>query len=582
MTGLQETKARHEENRKQLYDSQHSKGLDPDEKARQDRLNKKVNPSDWVKKLILAAQQEKFNMKDKSSGEDDNTTLDIIVNNYPIGETDQDKLILSEGLHQALHEAIKHQKAKSVQFLLDNNISPNIAFKKTLPIKTSILVNNLDIFKLLIAKGANLLQTDERKETILHAIAQITGDINPGILSVILQSKININAVNKYGSTVTHYAAASDKVLLLESLKTHNDFKLDIFDNDGRTPCHTAIINNQEKVVNWCLQNNMDINLITKKQETPLILASFYKHKNLVALFLKKDADPLLQDINGNNAYDYALKSNQTEIITLLDNKIKNLEEKKVKIEKKIDSENENTVEKHELNFIKNYISDKLFKREDLDSKNDQGSTALHLASIKGFINAIGQLISYNVSINIQDFYGNTPIHAAILGENYLKENVTISTDYTNSIKSVKYLIALSPDLYITNHKGHSPFVSAIIYSNKEAIKEILSFEPQIIHHKGLLNASMIHFATFYAKTDILQILHKDYGFLLNEKDENGMMAIDYANFLLKDKNLDFLKQEKLKVILEYFYKNECTCYSSIEHLQLENPYQINISEEIF
>ena len=93
----------------------------------------------------------------------------------------------------------------------------------------------------------------------------------------------------------------------------------------------------------------------------------------------------------------------------------------------------------------------------DINAANDEGRTALHMASISHNIEALELLLEYNPNVNAQDEDGATPLHFAVKG-NMLPLEV------------IELLLEHGADPHIKNEGGVVP---SELTSNQK-IKELL------------------------------------------------------------------------------------------------------------
>jgi len=117
--------------------------------------------------------------------------------------------------------------------------------------------------------------------------------------------------------------------------------------------------------------------------------ACWIGNKDLVIMLLNKGAKLDSKDVNGDTPLHYASYRGHTEIVLL-------------------------------LNEYANYHNYDNF----VDHRNNSGKTALHLAFSKGYINIISILLQIGANLNLQDYYGKTPVE-----ENNLSKD-DISTVY--------------------------------------------------------------------------------------------------------------------------------------------------------
>jgi ankyrin repeat protein len=108
----------------------------------------------------------------------------------------------------------------------------------------------------------------------------------------------------------------------LEFIKVLLENGLNIMDKDedGLSAIDIAIKFKREDVVNFCIENGMDINSTSRKSGiTPILLASCFNNISMVELLLKHGADINALDNNGMSAKDYAKKLGQKKMVAFLD-----------------------------------------------------------------------------------------------------------------------------------------------------------------------------------------------------------------------------------------------------------------------
>jgi len=108
----------------------------------------------------------------------------------------------------------------------------------------------------------------------------------------------------------------------LEFIKVllENGLNITDVDDDGLSAIDIAIKFKREDVVNFCLENGMDINATSRKSGiTPVVLASCFNNIEMVELLLKHGADINALDNNGMSAKDYAKKLGQKKMVVFLD-----------------------------------------------------------------------------------------------------------------------------------------------------------------------------------------------------------------------------------------------------------------------
>lgn len=141
---------------------------------------------------------------------------------------------------------------------------------------------NVELVKLLVESGANCDLADESNGwTPLFCACNLE---HPQLILEVLVGKSNLNHFSQEGETVFHVAASKNKVELLECLLK-------------------------------CAGSEY-VNILNKKQQTPLILASNQGHLNIVNLLLAFDCDPTIYDSFGFQAFHEAISFHHLEVIS--------------------------------------------------------------------------------------------------------------------------------------------------------------------------------------------------------------------------------------------------------------------------
>ena len=82
-------------------------------------------------------------------------------------------------------------------------------------------------------------------------------------------------------------------------------------------------------------------------------------------------------------------------------------------------------VEYNKINKVKQILSDKLNKKKELDSLNEEGISSLHIAIIKGNFDMVKILLENGANPNLKSEFSNqTPLHFAYLNQNSLTDEI--------------------------------------------------------------------------------------------------------------------------------------------------------------
>jgi ankyrin repeat protein len=164
----------------------------------------------------------------------------------------------------------------------------------------------------------------------------------------------------------------------------------------GGTPLHYAAENGQKEMVELLIDKGADVNLKTDFDQTPLHLAAENGQKEMVELLIAKGANVNAHD-GLSTPFDIAVESNKTQTADLIRKKGgKMIEELSIVYASK----------KGNIIAIKNHLT----AGADVNSKDDDGFAALHLATTKEVVEL---LITKGANVNAKAVNGQTPLHVA-------------------------------------------------------------------------------------------------------------------------------------------------------------------------
>jgi ankyrin repeat protein len=101
-----------------------------------------------------------------------------------------------------------------------------------------------------------------------------------------------------------------------------------------------------------------------------------------------------------------------------------------------------------------------LKKRAAIQGCDQYGTTALHLASIKGQCDIMAVLIKHGVDMNCKDFEGHMPLHLAVEG---------------GCLDAVELLVSLGADVNAQTKRGATPLQMAACLSYDEIVRFLRS-----------------------------------------------------------------------------------------------------------
>ncbi|XP_072412429.1 protein phosphatase 1 regulatory inhibitor subunit 16B-like [Chiloscyllium punctatum] len=185
------------------------------------------------------------------------------------------------------------------------------------------------------------------------------------------------------------------------SLLLKKNVNPDLCNEDGLTALHQSCIDNFEEMVTLLLDHGTNVDAKDNELWTPLHAAATCRHTNLVKILIERGADLLAVNADGNMPYDLCDDDRTLEIIetAMVNQGI---------TQEKID-QTRTAVEQQMIIDIKDGIQ----AGADLNARDAQGATLLHVVAANGYCTVAELLLEHGAKVNIKDHDGWEPLHAA-------------------------------------------------------------------------------------------------------------------------------------------------------------------------
>ena len=350
---------------------------------------------------------------------------------------------------------------------------------------------------------------------------------------IIKETNIDLNIHDEQNNYLLHHILINNQNDILELLLKKN-IRLDILDLDGRTILYIPIKYNFIESFKLLLQYNKEIigiSIIDIKDNigyTALHYCILLNNLEFLKLLLKYNADPLIKDNNENNILELALKNEKDDIlIYLIDN-----------INLHFLSNNNETLLQYALS-LQNIKIINILLNKDINLNNQEkeyGLSALHQSIIINNISITDKLIKNGANINLQDFYGNTPLMYAINENN--KELIMLFINYDHL------------NYNLTNIYGETSLhiILKKMDENIEGIDKFIKYSDLSIQDNDG-NTCLMLLKDFSKFKNILE--NKELNIFI--KNNNNECVYDLIN---KDIKQSEISDDKINIIINSFYNS--------------------------
>uniref|UniRef100_UPI00358DF44C NF-kappa-B inhibitor alpha-like n=1 Tax=Myxine glutinosa TaxID=7769 RepID=UPI00358DF44C len=160
----------------------------------------------------------------------------------------------------------------------------------------------------------------------------------------------------------------------------------------------------------------------------------------------------------------------------------------------------------HEVPVVAQEIIYRDVHRRLLDVQNDLKQTPLHLAVVTEQTTIVVLLLRAGVSLELQDWQGNTPLHLAS-GQRSLDGLLALTSDAQDRHHAAHD--SLTRTLEIHNYNGHTCLHEAVFACNYDIVKYLLELGSDINAQDPKSGRTALHFAVELHRPTLVEILAK-------------------------------------------------------------------------
>ncbi|CAK9800273.1 Protein phosphatase 1 regulatory subunit 16A [Anthophora plagiata] len=203
----------------------------------------------------------------------------------------------------------------------------------------------------------------------------------------------------------------SDSVMLLEAAARNDIDEVrrllkkgvnpDSTNEDGLTALHQCCIDDNEDMMKLLIEFGANVNAEDSEKWTPLHAAATCGHLHLVKNLIARGANLLAVNADGNMPYDICEDEKTLDCIEG--------EMARRGVTQELIDETRASIEVQMLRDLQNIAS----MGDDLEYKDHQGATPLHIAAANGYLRVVEFLLDQHVSTDVEDNDKWQPVHAA-------------------------------------------------------------------------------------------------------------------------------------------------------------------------
>ncbi|XP_078310376.1 poly [ADP-ribose] polymerase tankyrase-1-like [Crassostrea virginica] len=472
-----------------------------------------------------------------------------------------------------LHNACSFGHAEVVQLLLRSGADANARDNwNYTPLHEAAIKGKIDVCIVLLQHCAdpNIRNTDGKTALDLadpSAKAVLTGEYKKDelleaarsgnedkLMSLLTPLNVNCHASDGRKSTPLHLAAGYNRTRIVQLLLQHGA-DVHAKDKGGLVPLHNACSYGHFEVTEMLLKAGASVNAMDLWQFTPLHEAASKSRVEVCSLLLAHGADPTLVNCHSKSAIDVAPTRELQERLqqefkghSLLEG-CRQADVARVKKYLEV------------VNFKHPYSGDTALhcaaaspfpkrkqvvealirKGANLNDKNKEYVTALHIAADKAHYDVMDVLLKHSAKVNALDGLGQTALHRVAQQGNMQACRLLMSYGVDSSIVSLQGYTAaqlateniqkmLKEDPPVGGTDVDIQLLEAAKAGDMEVVKKLISQNPHSVNCRDLdgRHSTPLHFAAGYNRVVVVEYLLQ-HGADVHAKDKGGLVPLHNA-----------------------------------------------------
>uniref|UniRef100_A0A8C8CIQ3 Poly [ADP-ribose] polymerase n=1 Tax=Oncorhynchus tshawytscha TaxID=74940 RepID=A0A8C8CIQ3_ONCTS len=502
-----------------------------------------------------------------------------------------------------LHNACSFGHAEVVSLLLCQGADPNARDNwNYTPLHEAAIKGKIDVCIVLLQHGAdpNIRNTDGKSALDLadpSAKAVLTGEYKKDelleaarsgneekLMALLTPLNVNCHASDGRKSTPLHLAAGYNRVRIVQLLLQHGA-DVHAKDKGGLVPLHNACSYGHFEVTELLLKHGACVNAMDLWQFTPLHEAASKNRVEVCSLLLSHGADPTLLNCHSKSAVDMAPTPELKERLTYefkghsLLQAAREADMAKVKktlaleiISFKHPQTNETALHcaVASPHPKRKQVTELLLRKgANINEKNKDFMTALHVASERAHNDILEVLQKHGAKVNAVDTLGQTALHRAALAGHIQTCRLLLSYGADPAIVSLQGFTAsqmgneavqqiLNENVPTRNSDVDYRFLEAAKAGDLDTVQQLCT--PQNVNCRDLegRHSTPLHFAAGYNRVAVVEdLLH--HGADVHAKDKGSAAAkgkYEICKLLLKVSLAVLCSNARTKNLTEHIFLN--------------------------